>query len=368
MDTSDKFIVFDENGVCERCNKYEKEILPKWNYGKGHEAELDRLVKQMKADGKGKKYDCIIGLSGGFDSTYLLHVAVKELGLRPFVYHVDAGWDLPLAVENIHKVCDKLGVELHTEVMDWEEMRHMQIAFFKSGLPTLDVPQDCAFIAMVDKFAKEIGTKYILSGGNTSSEVVVNPKSWDENGGSASDSSFVKDVLRKHCDIPIKKYPFTNVLKRKIWYPYFLGIKTLRLLDYMPYIKKDAEALLVKEYGYIPYGQKHFEDLFTKFLEGYWLPTRFGYDIRKAQLSSLILTKQITREEALEILSKPALSEEESKKLFSEVAKKLEISEEELTSYLNMPKSTIKYKNNKWLYKIGERAMLLLGMDKLIRK
>lgn len=368
MDTSDINIVFDENGVCERCNEYEKTILPRWNYGNGHEEELKRIVAEIKAAGKGKKYDCILGLSGGFDSTYMLHYAVKELGLRPFVYHVDAGWDLPLAVENIHNICDKLGVELHIETMDWEEMRHMQIAFFRTGLPCMDIPQDCAFIAMVDKFAKEIGTKYILSGGNTSTEVVVNPKSWDENGGSASDSRFVKDVLKHYCDIKIKNYTFTNVLKRKFWYPYVLGIKTLRLLDYTTYIRKDAEALLVKEYGYVPYGQKHFEDLLTKFLEGYWLPTRFGYDIRKAQLSSLVLTHQMTREEALKIISQPSLTEKESKELFSMVAQKLQVSEEQLMEWHDMPRNTRTYKNSKWLYKLGEKLFLLVGKDKLIRK
>lgn len=368
MDTTDKNIVFNENGVCERCNTYESSILPIWNYGKGHDAELQKIVNDIKTTGKGKKYDCILGLSGGFDSTYMLHYAVSVLGLRPYVYHVDAGWDLPLAVDNIKRVCDKLRIELHNEVMDWEEMRQMQIAFFRTGLPCLDVPQDCAFIAKVDKFAKQIGVKYVLSGGNTSTEVVVNPKSWNENGGSASDSRFVRDVLKQHCEIPIKHYTFTNVLKRKFWYPYVLGIKTVRLLDYTPYVKADAEALLVREYGYVPYGQKHFENLLTKFLEGYWLPTRFGYDIRKAQLSSLVLTKQMSREEALNKLKYPPCTEEDSKEMLSAVAKKLQISEEELMKYHDMPRCSRTYKNSKWLYQIGEKIFLFLGKDKLIRK
>jgi len=368
MDTTDKNIKFDENGVCERCNDFEEKILPQWNYGKGHEERLKSIVKNIKRSGKGKKYDSILGLSGGFDSTYMLHYAVKVIGLRPFVYHVDAGWDLPVTVDNINRVCDKLGVKLHNEVMDWNEMRQMQIAFFSTGLPCMDVPQDCAFISMVDKFAKQIGVNYILSGGNTSTEVVVNPKSWDENGGSASDSRFVRDVLRQHCDIPIKHYTFTNVLKRKFWYPYVLGIKTVRLLDYTSYVKAEAEALLVREYGYVPYGQKHFEDLLTKFLEGYWLPTRFGYDIRKAQLSSLVLTKQMSREDALNKLKNPPCSEEECKEMFTTVAKKLQISEEELMKYHDMPRCTRTYKNSKWLYEIGEKIFLLFGKDKLIRK
>lgn len=368
MDTSDSNITFDEMGVCERCKEYEKVILPRWNKGKGHEEELKKIVDEIKEKGQGKKYDSILGLSGGFDSTYMLHYAIRELGLRPFVYHVDAGWDLPIAMENIHRVCDKLGVELHVETMNWEEMRQMQIAFFRTGMPDMDVPQDGAFIAMVDKFAKKLGIKYILSGGNTSTEVVVNPKSWKGNGGSASDGRFIRDVVKKYCDIPIKEYPYTNVWKRKFWYPYVLGIKTLRLLDYIVYNRSEAEALLVKEYGYVPYGQKHFEDLLTKFLEGYWMPTRFGYDIRRAQLSSLVLTGQMTREEAMNILKNPPLTEDESKELFSAVAKKLQIREEELMAYHDMPYSTERFKTNNWQYVLGEKVMLALGKDKLIRR
>ena len=368
MDTSDSNIVFDENGVCERCNEYDRVLRPRWNHGLGHEEELREIVSDIKKKGERKEYDSILGLSGGFDSTYMLHFAVKELGLRPFVLHVDAGWDLPVSVDNIHRVCKKLGVELHVATMDWEEMRQMQIAFFRTGMPDMDIPQDGAFIAMVDRYAKEIGIKYVLSGGNTSTEVIVNPKSWKGNGGSASDGRFIKDVVKKFCDIPIKKYPYTNVWKRKFWYPFIFGIKTVRLLDFIPYNRKEAEALLVQEYSYVPYGQKHFEDLLTKFLEGYWLPTRFGYDIRRAQLSSLVLTGQMTRDEALEILKEPPLTDAESKELFSTIATRLEISEDELMKYHDMPISTEKFKNNNWQYLLGEKLMLAFGKDKLIRK
>ena len=166
MDTTDKNISFDEHGICDRCNEYEQRILPWWNYGIGHEAELKRILDEVKRSGKGKDYDCILGLSGGIDSSYMLHLAVKVWGLRPFVFHADAGWNLPMAEENIRKICNKLGVKLHIEKIDFEEMRQMQLAFFKTGHAGLDAPQDHAFIAQVDKFSEKLGVKYILNGYN----------------------------------------------------------------------------------------------------------------------------------------------------------------------------------------------------------
>lgn len=369
MDTTDEYILFDENGVCERCNEFPKGILPWWNYGKGHEIELAKIVSDIKKKGKGKEYDCILGLSGGFDSSYMLHFAVRELGLRPFVFHIDAGWNLPIAEDNIHNICNKLGVKLHIEKIDEEEMRHFQLAAFRTGLGgVLDVPQDHAFVSVLDKYARKLKIKYILNGGNISTEVVVNPRSWSKGCGAGTDMRFINDVLKHHCDIKLKKYPFTNVLMRKIIMPYFYGIKNLKLLNYVPYIKKEAEALLVKEYDFIPYGQKHFEDILTKFIEGYWLPTRFGFDIRRAQLSSLITTGQMTREEALRILEKPPLAEEEVKKIFSIVAQKLKITEEELMYLHDMPIPTYQYKNSRWMYNIGGKIMYRLGLDRLIRR
>ena len=176
MDTSDSLIVFDEHGICQRCNEYKSSILPVWNYGNGKEEELNLLLNSIKKSGKGKEYDCILGLSGGLDSCYMLHLAVKEWGLRPFVFHIDAGWNLPIAMSNITRMCEKLEVELHIEKMDWDEMRHMQLAFFKTGHAGLDAPQDHAFISLIDRYAKKLGIKYILNGYNISTEVVSNPK------------------------------------------------------------------------------------------------------------------------------------------------------------------------------------------------
>ena len=368
MDTSDKTLTFDENGVCPRCNEYNNRIVKWWNHGFGHEEELNKILNEVKKSGEEKKYDCILGLSGGLDSSYLLHLAVAKWGLRPFVFHVDAGWNLPVAETNIRKICDKLNVELHIEKIDFEEMRQMQIAFFKTGHAGLDAPQDHAFIAQVDKFSEKLGVKYILNGYNICTEIIANPASWYEGAGPTADKTYIKDVMKKHGGFKTKNYVYTTGFKHKFWLPYVKGVKTLQLLNYVPFTKKEMIDTLVNEYGYESYKQKHFEDLLTKFLEGWWLPTRFGYDIRKAQLSSLVVTGQMSREEALEILKTPPLSEEESKELFSQVAEKLKISEEELMSYYNLPKKYLKYKNNEWAFKIGIKLYTILGLDKRIRQ
>lgn len=368
MDTTDEDIVFDSNGVCMRCNEYKERIEPEWNHGKGHEKELQALISQIKKSGEGKKYDCILGLSGGLDSTYMLHLAVKEWGLRPFVFHIDAGWNLPVAEENIKKVTDKLGVELHVEKMDWNEMREMQLAWFRTGLANLDSPQDHAFIALIDRYSQELGVKYILNGYNIETEIIADPASWAKGGGPTGDSTFIKDVIHKYCNKPIKHYTFTNGFKHKFWIPYVKGVKTVKPLNYVEFTRESMINTLVDEYGYVPYGQKHFEDLLTKFLEGWWAPTRFGHDIRKAQLSSLVVTGQIEREEALSILQNPPLSDEESKELFHEVAKRLEISEEELMSFHDMPECTEKFKSQRALYIAGIKVYEILGLEKRIRK
>lgn len=368
MDTTDLEIQFDENGVCNRCNEYKERILPEWNYGKGHTEELNNLITQIKRSGKGKKYDCILGLSGGIDSSYMLHLAVKEWGLRPFVFHIDAGWNLPVAEENIKKLTDKLGVELHVEKMDWNEMREMQLAWFRTGLEMLDAPQDHAFIALIDKYSKNLGVKYILNGYNICTEIVADPASWERHSGPTGDKKFIKDVIKKYCDIKIKNYTFTTGFRHKFVNPYIKHIKTIKPLNLVEFTKESMTKTLENEYGYITYSQKHFEDLLTKFLEGYWQPTRFGHDIRRAQLSSLVVTGQMSREDALEILKKPSVTEEEAREMFVEVAKKLEISEDELQKYLYLPECNEKFKSNGGVYNFGIRLFEKLGLEKRIRK
>ena len=362
MDTSDSKIVFDEKGVCDHCNTYYKDIEPVWNYGKGREKELSSMADKIKASGKSKDFDCILGMSGGIDSSYLLYLAKEKLGLSPLVFHVDAGWNTQLAVNNIERLVDKLNLDLFTEVINWEEMKDLQLAYFKSGVPHIDVPQDHAFFATMYHFASKYKVNYILTGGNYSTECVRNPIEWMYY---QSDSVQLKDIHKKFGQIPLADYLVTNILWHKVYLPYVKKIKVLRPLDYMQYNKQEAMDLLQNEFGWQPYPQKHFESRFTRFYESYWLPERFGYDTRRVQYSSLILTGQMSREEALNQLKLPAYDSEEIKHEFEFVANKLGISKEELQTYFNMPKKThLDYKSQENIYKLGSKLMRLMGLER----
>mgnify|MGYP002362972336 FL=1 len=362
MDTSDSKIVFDEKGVCDHCNTYYKDIEPVWNYGKGREKELSSMADKIKASGKSKDFDCILGMSGGIDSSYLLYLAKEKLGLRPLVFHVDAGWNTQLAVNNIERLVDKLNLDLFTEVINWEEMKDLQLAYFKSGVPHIDVPQDHAFFATMYHFASKYKVNYILTGGNYSTECVRNPIEWMYY---QSDSVQLKDIHKKFGQIPLADYLVTNILWHKVYLPYVKKIKVLRPLDYMQYNKQEAMDLLQNQFGWQPYPQKHFESRFTRFYESYWLPERFGYDTRRVQFSSLILTGQMSREDALNQLKLPAYDSEEIKHEFEFVANKLGISKEELQTYFNMPKKThLDYKSQENIYKLGSKLMRLMGLER----
>lgn len=368
---ADPSMIIESNGKCERCNMYENTIAAHWNHGRGHEDELNTLISKIKRAGKGKKYDCLIGLSGGFDSTYVLHMAVREWGLRPLVFHVDSGFDLPLGVKNINAICDKLDVDLKIAKIDQEDMRNFQLAMFRTGLACLDIPQDHAFVQMVEQYAVDNGIKYILNGENISTEAFTNPAYWGKvHGGSTTDIVFINDVLKKHSPAPLKNYKFTNTYRRKIWLPYIKGVKIIKPLNLIPYDYEEIKKTLFEEYGYIAYTQKHFESLITKFLEGWWYPKRFGYDLRNHQLSSLVITGQLSRDEAIAKLATPSVVEEEGREMFQQVAKYLRISEKELQSYFDMPLGKYSdYKHgNRWLIKLGVKIMFMLGKEKRVRK
>lgn len=362
MDTTDSKIIFDEKGVCDHCNTYYNQILPKWHTDEKGHTELLQIIEKIKKEGKGKDFDCIMGMSGGIDSSYLLYVIKEKYGLRPLVFHVDAGWNSQIAVNNIERLIDGLGLDLYTEVINWEEIKDLQLAFFKSGVPHIDVPQDHAFFATMYKFASKHKIRYILTGGNYSTECVRNPLEWMYY---QSDSIQLKDIHKKFGSKPLKSYPVTNILWHKIYLPYLRGIKLIRPLDFVPYNKEEAMQLLVDKFGYQKYPQKHFESRFTRFYESYWLPERFGYDTRKVQYSSLILTGQMTREEALEKLKKPAYDKATIHQEFEFVANKLGITTDELQSYMDAPKKTYKdYKNQDSIYSLGASVMRLMGLEK----
>ena len=362
MDTTDSKIIFDNKGVCDHCNTFFTDILPNWQNGKNREIQLKGILSNVIKSSKGADFDCIMGMSGGIDSSYLLYSMVKEYGLRPLVFHVDAGWDSQIAVNNIERLIDGLGLDLYTEVINWEEIKDLQLSFFKSGVPHIDTPQDHAFFATMYKFASDNNIKYILTGGNYSTECVRNPLEWMYY---QSDSAQLRDIHKKFGTIPLESYPVTNILWHKVYLPYIKGTKLIRPLDYIPYHKEKAMNLLVDKFGYQKYPQKHFESRFTRFYESYWLPERFGYDTRKVQYSSLILTGQMTREDALQRLKKPAYNEETIHQEFEYIANKLGITIEELQSYMDAPKKRYKdYKSQKYIYDIGAMSLKVLGIEK----
>ncbi len=366
MDTTDSNIVFDKNGVCDHCNNFYNNIKPNWDTGEKGRKDLSKIINNIKKHGKGRDFDCIMGMSGGADSSYMLHLLVKEFGLKPLVFHVDGGWDSELAVKNIEVMIDKLGLDLYTEVINWEEMKSFQLAYFKSSLSNIDVPQDHAFVATLYNFANKYNIKYILNGGNYSTECVNNPKEWLYFG---TDMAQINDVLNKFGTIPMESYPFSGILNHKLYLKYIRGIKVVKPLNYLPYIKEEAMMFLQKEYGWQPYPQKHFESRFTKFYEGFWLPKKFGYDTRKVQYSSLILTNQMKREEALEKLKSPAIDDDTARHDFEYIANKLNISEAELQSYMDLPNKTYKdFKNQEVLFSIGSKFLTMLGIEKSAKR
>jgi len=361
MDTTDSMIVFDDKGVCDHCNTYHSKILPNWDTGPQGRAELEEVIETIKADGKGKDFDCIVGMSGGIDSSYLTYLAKKEFGLRPLVFHVDAGWNSQTAVNNIQVLVDKLGLDLYTEVIDWEEMRDLQLAFFKSRVSHIDTPQDHSFFATMYKFALQHKVKYVLTGANFSTECIRNPIEWMYY---QSDSIQIKDIHRQFGSKPLIHYPLTSILWHKIYLPYIKGIKVIKPLNHIPYIKTEAVKMLIREFGWQPYPQKHFESRFTRFYEGYWLPQKFGYDTRRVQFSSLILTDQMTREDALKQLETSPYDQETIHHDFEYIATKLQVSIAELQSYLDAPNKSYKdYKSQDSIYKYGAMAMKLLGLE-----
>ena len=362
MDTSDSKINFDEKGVCDHCNTYYKDILPKWHTDEKGDKALKDIVERIKKEGEGKDFDCLMGMSGGIDSSYLLYIMVEKYALRPLVFHVDAGWNSQIAVNNIERLVDGLGLDLYTEVINWEEIKDLQLAFFKSGVSHIDTPQDHSFFATMYKFASKHNIKHILTGGNYSTECVRNPLEWMYY---QSDSIQLKDIYKKYGTGKLKDYPVTNILWHKVFLPYFKKIKLIRPLDFFPYNKDEAMKTLVDEFGYQEYPQKHFESRFTRFYESYWLPKKFGFDTRKVQYSSLILTNQMTCEDALEKLKHPAYDPKTIKQDFEYIATKLGISVEELQSYMDAPNKTYKdYKSQENIYNIGAKVMRFLGLEK----
>jgi N-acetyl sugar amidotransferase len=357
MDTTDPDILFDADGVCNHCRSYEKY---RNSIGSSEERakKLRELITGLKERGRGKDYDCIMGLSGGVDSSYLAWLAVKEFGLRPLVVHVDTGWNSELAVNNIQNIVQKLGIDLHTLVIDWNEIKDLQRAYFFSGVANLDVPQDHAFIASLYKEAEKYGVQDVLNGGNMQTESIL-PNAW---GYDAADSVNMRAIHKIYGKGNLRTFPTINVFQRFILYPYIKGFRVHRPLEWIEYNKAAAKEVLISELGWRDYGGKHYESIFTKFHQAYYLPTKFGYDKRLAHLSSLIVSGQLAREDAIRELEKPLYEERVLREELHYWLKKLDVTQAEFERVMSeQPKYAQEYPTNSrqkmWIGRLSRVAV-----------
>lgn len=332
MDTSDPEIEFDVEGVCNHCRQFEDRAGKEWFPNAEGARRWKAVVEQVKTSGEGNEYDCILGLSGGVDSSYLA-LKVRDWGLRPLVMHVDAGWNSELAVANIEAIVKHCGYDLHTHVVDWEDMRDLHVAYLRAAVANQDVPQDHIFFASLYHFATRNRIRYILSGGNLATEGIF-PTSWH---GSAMDAINLKAIHSRYGDHPLSHYQTISFFKCYFWYPFVKRMRTLRPLNYMPYDKELALAELKATVGYKPYPRKHGESLFTKLFQNYYLPSKFGMDKRRPHFSSLIVSGQLTREEALAKLDEVLYDTAELEIDITYFCKKLRLSRQEFESLMKAP-------------------------------
>lgn len=332
---SDPDIQFDEEGVSSYYQIYKEKS--KQRLFQDQPEKLTSIVQSIKKSGQSKEYDCLIGVSGGVDSTYVAYL-VKELGLRPLAVHFDNGWNSELAVKNIEKTLNKLGIDLFTYVIDWEEFKSLQLAFLRASTPDGEIPTDHAIFALLFKIANQKGIKYIINGNNFSTESVM-PPTWSYG---HIDWKYIKTInsrfgTRAH----LKTYPSLTPLKY-FYYTFIKGVKIISILNYMPYNKEDAMRLLQEKLGWVYYGGKHYESIYTRFFQGHILPEKFGIDKRKAHLSSLIFAGQLTKEQAVKELEKPIYPPGLLEEDLNFVLKKFEMTNQEFDAIMAAPVKTFR--------------------------
>lgn len=363
MDTSDPGIIFDALGRCEYCNNFDTKIKPNWDTDVKGEIALTAMASIIRQAGKEKDFDCIIGLSGGLDSSYAAYIAKEKMGLRPLLFHVDAGWNTEQAVGNIEKLVDGLGLQLYTDVVNWDSVKRMQVALLRSGIPDQDLVQDAAFFSGLYKFAHQYGIKNIITGSNFSTECCREPEEWG--GYLGIDKTLFGDIWAKCGDGKPNDFPLVDILVYKVLYQKIQGMKVHHPLNLVPFVKKDAEDELEQLFGWQRFKHKHHESRFTRFYEDYWLPRRFGFEKRRAHFSSLIMTGQMTRDQALARISKSEMDEFFLEQEFEYVAHKLDLAVDELQALFDGPKKTFRnYKNKRDLISFGATVMRKLGLEK----
>ena len=359
MDTTDPAITFDEHGVCSFC-KRDDEMRALSGYRPGvSEQELEKTLAIIKENSRDREYDCIVGVSGGVDSAYMLYQAI-ERGLRVLAVHVDSGWNLKLAEDNIRKMCDALKVKLHTYEMDWPTMRELQRAYMFSGVANIDVVQDHLYCAAIYEMARKYNVKYILNGSNIATEGASAPFSAQH---TYRDSWHMKSIYKKHGrGMKLDKYPFLSFRDAWLGLP---GVTKINLLDYLPYSKTEAIRVLNEKFGWQYYGGKHFECRFTRYFQSVYLPVKFQYDKRRSHLSCLIRNGEMTREEALEEIAQPPYPLQEQQADEEHILSRLEIEPEQWQRILHQPPTP----NSAYFsqQKLFDTVKTILGRERLDR-
>ena len=362
MDTTDPKIVFDRSGVCGYCHFYDDVVAPFLQEISSNKKPLFDRIEKLKKERAHLQYDCLLGISGGLDSSYLAVLVKEELGLRPLLFNVETGWSSKESTNNIVRIAESLDLDLYTEVINWSEMADLQRSFLKSGVPHLDVPQDHAIASATYKYAISNGYTAIINGGNMSTEWLREPLEWAYH---ASDVRHILDIQKTYGTIPLKDFPLCDILDYQIKYRFVNGMRIIRPLDYFEYDKQKISDMLSSRFGWMPYTHKHFESRFTRFFEGYFLIERYGYDKRKAHFSSLILSGQMTRQEALEQLYKFPLDSDQIREETDYICRKLDISPTVMNSYLLSPKKSYRdFSNKKLLIDFMIKISTLVGENK----
>ncbi len=336
MDTSDKAIVFDQIGNCNHCNEFFETTIKRMYNGPESDKQLLQIVEKIKAKGKGSKYDCLIGLSGGVDSSYLAYQC-KKLGLNPLAVHLDNGWNSEEAVQNIKSICSKLDIDYQSYVLNWEEFKDLQLSFLKASIVEMEIPTDIAIPGALHQMAVKNGIKYIISGGNFATEGIL-PNSWFYD---PKDSKLLHGIQDQFGKKKLKNFP-TFDFTREIFYKFVRDIRIIYLLNYVPYNKDEAMEFLKTELGWKYYGGKHYESKFTGFVQSFIQPVKFGIDYRRATYATQICAGTATREEAIEVLKKPSFNSETINEEKKYIAKKLDITLEEFEEIMNRPVKTYK--------------------------
>ena len=341
MDTTDPGIIFDVEGNCNHCEEFLTSSQDIIYHGKESDEQLKSIISNIKSKGKGQEYDCLIGMSGGVDSSYVAYKAV-ELGLRPLAVHMDNGWNSEEAVNNIKYICNTLNIDYQSYVLNWEEFKDIQLSILKSSIVEVEIPTDIAITSICHKVASENNIKFIIGGGNFATEGIL-PDLWFYN---PKDLKLLKSIQKKFGKNKMKTFP-TFDYKMEMYYKFLRGIKTLYILNYLPYNKDQAVKTLEEKLGWKNYGGKHHESVYTRFVQSYIQPVKFNLDYRKATLSSQICTGDVLRESALEELKQKPYNEATLQQDKEYVSKKLAITVEDLEEIMNAkPKSYKDYPND----------------------